>query len=247
MGPVPNDLERLQEQLGSLLVELSLHEDQSPAVTSDNPLELISAFGQLFEVMTRLEADAIRDPGISSSEVVKDVTEIGEYALSLLDKSAQRLPSSEPTRGEQLALLNIGFVHWVVRHNGELQQLESVVNDLAMLANRCDNTAALAELARVMLDIIDHAGPRYKQDLEAHNPGRPWRLLHLNLGIVSTRARRADLMEQAFERLERHLPQDAPQFFHQGIQQLQLGDFPESVRAVMSRYFQHWGSKPALH
>ena len=247
MGPIPNDLERLQEQLGSLLVELSLYADPSPAAANGDPLELISAFGQLFEVMTRLEEDAIRAPGDSSPELVKNVTEIGEYALSLLDKSVQLLPSTEPTRSEQLALLNIGFVHWVLRHHGELQQLEPVVNDLAMLANRCDNTAALAELARVMLDIIDHAGPRYKQDLASHNPGRPWRLLHLNLGIVATRARRADLMDQAFERLVLHLPLDASHFFYQGMQQLQLGDFPESVRTVMGRYFQHWGSKPVLH
>lgn len=247
MGPVPNDLERLQEQLGSLLVELSLHEDPSPAAANDDPLELISAFGQLFEVMSRLEEGAIRAPGDSSPELVKNVTEIGEHALSLLDKSIQLLPSTEPTRSEQFALLNIGFVHWVLRHQGELPQLEPVVNDLAILANRCGNTAALAELARVMLDIIDHAGPRHKQDLESHNPGRPWRLLHLNLGMVATRARRADLMDQAFERLVQHFPLDAPQFFHQGMQQLQLGDFPESVRAVMGRYFQHWGSKPALH
>jgi hypothetical protein len=247
MGPVPNDLERLQEQLGSLLVELSLHETPADNASRDNPQDLISAFGQLFQVMARLEADAIRHPDTATPETTQSVTEIGEFALSLLDKSAQLLPSSDPSRVEQLALLNIGFVHWMLRHAGELKQLEPVVNDLAMLANRCDNTTALAELARVMLDIIDHAGPRFRQDLESHNPGRPWRLLHLNLGIVATRARRADLMDQAFDRLVQHLPQDAGQFFHQGMQQLQLGDFPESVRNVMSRYFQHWGGKPALH
>lgn len=247
MGPIPNNLERLQEQLGNLLVELSLHEDQSPVVKPDDPLELISAFGQVFEFMTRLETNASRDPKDSSPETVQNVTEIGEYALRLLDKSAQLLLPSEPTRAEQLALLNIGFVHWVLRHQGHLHPLEPVVNDLAMLANRCDDPVALAELARVMLDIIDHAGPHYKQDLEAYNPWRPWRRLHLNLGIVATRARRADLVDQAYERLVRHLPQDAPRFFHQDMQQLQFGDAPESVRAVMSRDFQHWGSKPALH
>lgn len=247
MGPVPNDLERLQEQLGELLAELSVHAQESPADDTENPLNLISAFGQLFEVMARLETDAIRNPGVKTPEMVHSVTEIGEFAFNLLSKSAHLLSSSEPARIEQLALLNIGFVHWVVRHAGEVQHLEPVVDELAMLANRCDSTMALAELARVMLDIIDNAGPRYRQDLEANNPGRPWRLLHLNLGIVATRARRADLMEQSFDRLVRHLPQDAAQFFHQGMQQLQLGDYPESVRTVMSRYFQHWGSKPALH
>lgn len=247
MGPVPNDLGRLQEQLGELLAELSIHGGESPASTDENPAHLIGAFGQLFEVMARMESDTIRNPGARTPEQMHSITELGEFAFNLLDKSAHLLPSDDPARIEQLALLNIGFAHWVVRHAGEVQHLERIVDELAMLANHSDSTMALAELARVMLDIIDNAGPRYRQDLESSNPGRPWRLLHLNLGIVATRARRADLMEQAFDRLVRHLPQDASQFFHQGMQQIQLGDYPESVRTVMGRYFQHWGGKPALH
>ena len=79
------------------------------------------------------------------------------------------------------------------------------------------------------------------------NPGRPWRLLHINLGIVATRSTRADLMEQAFSRLTRHLPKDAAQFFHQGMEQLKQIDYPEPVRSVMTKYYATWGNKPALH
>lgn len=245
MGPVPNELERLQEQLGELLAELALGDEQATA--GEDALKLVGAFGQLFEVMTRLETDRIRMAAAPATDQAQTASELGEFAAGLLDKAARLLPAQDPARSEQLALLRIGFTHWVLRQGGAILQLEPVVDDLAMLANRSDAPAMLADLGRVMLDLIDRATPEQRQDLEAGNPGRPWRLLHLNLGIVATRARRPDLMEHAFKRLVQHLPQDAPQFFHQGMQQLQRGDYPESVRSIMSDYFQHWAGKPALH
>jgi hypothetical protein len=45
-------------------------------------------------------------------------------------------------------------------------------------------------------------------------------------------------MEHAFEELIRNVPEDAEQFFKQGMQQMEALDYPEHVRAVMTRYFQ---------
>ena len=245
MGPVPNELERLQEQLGELLAELALNGES--ASTGEDPLQLVGAFGQLFEVMTRSEVDRIRATTAVSAEHAQTAGELGEFAVELLGKAARLVPAQDPARSEQLALLRIGFAHWVLRQGGAIQRLEPIVDDLAMLANRADTPAVLADIGHVMLDLVDRATPEQRQDLEAGNPGRPWRLLHLNLGIVATRSRHPELMEQAFKRLVQHLPQDAPQFFHQGMQQLQRGDYPESVRSIMSDYFQQWAGKPALH
>ena len=244
MAPVPNELEVLQEQLGELLAELTLAGERA---TEDDPLQLVAAFGQLFEVMTRLEADGQRAAGAVPVEGAQTATALGEFAAGLLDKAARLLPAGDAARAEQLALLRIGFVHWVLRQGGRIQRLEPVIDDLAMLANRSNEPEFLTAIGRVMLDLVDGAAPEQRQDLEAHNPGRPWRLLHLNLGIVATRARRPELMEQAFQRLVRHLPQDAPQFFQQGMQQLERGAYPDKVRSIMNDYFQHWTGKPALH
>lgn len=248
MGPVPDELEVLQEQLGELLAELTLATERP---TEEDPLQLVAAFGQLFEVMTRLETDGQRTAVARPAETAQTVTELGEFAAGLLDKAARLLPGEDAGgdagRTEQLALLHIGFVHWVLRQGGTIERLEPVIDDLAMLANRSNEADFLTAIGRIMLALVDGATAQQRQDLETHNPGRPWRLLHLNLGIVATRARRPELMEQAFQRLVQHLPQDAPQFFQHGMQQLQHGEYPDKVRSVMSDYFQHWTGKPALH
>ena len=244
MGPVPDELEVLQEQLGELLAELALAGERA---TEQDPLQLVAAFGQLFEVMTRLETDGERAAGALPADVAQTATELGEFAAGLLDKAARLLPGGDAGRAEQLALLRIGFVHWVLRQGGAIERLEPVIDDLAMLANRSAEAEFLAAIGHIMLALVDGATAQQRQDLEAHNPGRPWRVLHLNLGIVATRARRPELMEQAFQRLVQHLPQDAPQFFQHGMQQLERGEYPDKVRSVMSDYFQQWTGKPALH
>ena len=105
----------------------------------------------------------------------------------------------------------------------------------------------MASCQNLAFAVADRAAAHYRQDLEPGNPGRPWRLLHMNLGIMATRSRRPDLMEQAFARLTRHLPDDAASFFQQGMQQVKLSDYPDSVRSVMAKYFDQWNNKPALH
>lgn len=258
MVPVPLNSEALREQLGELLAELTLAADDTRSngggvtgtpveMSEDIRHDILVAFGQLVEVMQRLESDHRRGTPETVHELAGGATELGDYAFILLDKTEQALGGPSVERGIQRAALDIGFAYWVARHGGAIRDLAPLVDRIALLANRTQTPEMLADLATVMLALIDTAAPAYIQDLDNANPGRPWRLLHLNLGIVATRARRPDLMEQAFARLVRHLPRDAGQFFHQGMQQLERIDYPEPVRAVMQNYFQRWGGKPALH
>ena len=85
-----------------------------------------------------------------------------------------------------------------------------------------------------------------KQDLEKNNPGRPWRVLHLNRGIVATRTHNPELMEKVFDDLVRYLPEDAAAFFAEGMQQMEELDYPQHVRQVMHRYFDLW-TRPRMH
>lgn len=250
MAPVPLNSESLQEQLGELLAELALTPEDArvdAGAGTDTPQDILAAFGQLIEVMQRLESDYRHGTPDSVRELAGSATGLGDFAFSLLEKTERALGPATPERSALRAALDIGFAYWVARHGGAIQDYGPLVDRIALLANRTQTPDVLADLATVMLKLIDAAAPAYAQDLDNANPGRPWRLLHLNLGIVATRARRADLMEQAFARLVTHLPQDAAQFFHQGMQQLERIDYPESVRAVMQDYFRRWGDKPALH
>lgn len=249
MVTVALDSETLREQLGGLLAEVALLPDTARVdgtAGAETPSDILAAFGQLMDVMQRLENEYRHAAADALPALAASAAEFGEYAGALLDKTARLLPDN-PERVGQRASLDIGFGYWVARHGGAITDLAPLVDALALLANRTQAADTLADLATVMLMLIDNAAPAHAQDLDSANPGRPWRLLHLNLGIVATRAGRPDLMELAFARLVTHLPQDAAQFFHQGMQQLERIEFPAPVREVMQNYYQRWGGKPALH
>jgi len=95
--------------------------------------------------------------------------------------------------------------------------------------------------------IVAAASPVISQDLEKANPGRPWRALLLNQGIVATRSHDAGLMEQAFAVLTYYLPKDVGQFFTEGMQQMDALNYPEHVRAVMAKYHRQRNIDRSLH
>lgn len=246
MAPLPLNSETLQEQLGELLAELALPGGDAGTAPSGDSVAILAAFGRLIDVMQRLERDYRQAAPARCTELAGNATELGEFAFQLLDKTEHALPVT-PEHLSQYAALDVGFAYWVARHGGKVRDLVPLVDRIALLANRTQSPELLADLATVMLALIDSAAASHIPDLDSANPGRPWRLLHLNLGIVATRSQRPDLMELAFGRLVTHLPADAAQFFHHGMQQVERIDYPEPVRSVMQDYFARWGGKPALH
>lgn len=240
MNSIAGDLDGLRERLGGLLAAIALQE-RPPAADAAG---LIAAFGHLLDVMQRLEADRSRRPEAATSA---DATELGGYAFSLMERARHLLTPAGPAEAEELARTTADFTAWIVRRGGRIDDLEPVVDGLALLANRSHEPAELAATAILMLDTVAAAAPLHAHDPDGTNPGRPWRLLHLNAGIAATRSRRPELMERAFALLETHLPQDAAQFFQQGIRQLGMTDYPESVRSVMKKYFDQWNTAPAIH
>lgn len=249
MAPLPLNSDTLQERLGELLAELALPAatvDTAGAAPMEDSVAILTAFGRLIDIMQQLEKDYRKATPEHCDELAGNATELGEFAFQLLGKTARALPAT-PEHLTQYAALDVGFAYWVARHGGIVRDLVPLVDRMALLANRTQSPELLADLAVVMLALIDTAAPLHMPDLDSANPGRPWRLLHLNLGIVATRSRRPDLMELAFARLVRHLPEDAAQFFHHGMQQVERIEYPESVRTVMQGYFTRWGGKPALH
>ena len=127
-----------------------------------------------------------------------------------------------------------------------LSQLDPVVNALSKLANSTQDTQLLGEISDAVDVIIDGIAPLIKQDLDKSNPGRPWRVLNLNHGIVATRSHDPKRMEAVFEQLLYRLPEDASEFFQEGIEQMDRIGYPEHVRMVMQKYYQ-LTNKPTLH
>jgi hypothetical protein len=214
-------------------------------------LELLSeAFRRLLDVMARVEDDhrtrgGTRSPHHPGSE---DITELGEYAVILLENLATLVRQSELDEPQAAAAgLAVDIALWVADHGGRLDSLDGIVDALALIANRTRDTHELKRLSAVMGRITGAVSPLIREDLEKINPGRPWRVLLLNRGIVATRSHDPATMEEAFTLLIRYLPEDAARFFAEGMQQMQALNYPAHVRRVMEKYHRRWTVNRVLH
>ncbi len=223
-----------------------------------SPQNMIAAMEQAIDVMARADSDLSIKTKLSaeSSGLLeeKEITEIGGYALGLLEGLVSLVQSQEAGDSPQavqqqrdLMRLSIPVSLWVARHGGRLQQIDMVVNSLAGYANEISESSMLAELAGVIGEIVEASSDEIKRDIEQTNPMRPWRILNLNYGIVATRSHDPALIEKAYDALVKNLPQDARGFFREGMQQMDIIGYPQEVREVVERYDRMWGSESTLH
>ena len=221
------------------------HDTSSTLQNADTDLPALEqAFEQLVDVMSRIESDT----QASSDTRSGDISEIGEYALRLqetLSGIAEKRVLAE--QKQPLADLTMNLTLWIADHDGQIETLEPVVDALALTANTTQEPQKLEQLSRVIKQIIKAVSAPISQDLEKMNPGRPWRVLLLNHGIVATRSHNTDLMEAAFELLTSELPEDATRFFDEGMQQMEALDYPPRVRKIMEKYHREWPVNRSLH
>ncbi|MHB8534817.1 MAG: hypothetical protein ACYDBW_05160 [Sulfuricaulis sp.] len=207
------------------------------------PAQLAEAIEQFLALIARIDQEEGETGPISS----EDVTQVGDYGISLLtDLAAWSVQLNLPVPRQDLEIVTLGSADWIMRHEGQIRTLEPAVNALANFANRAHDPATLEPLILFMGRVAQASARLIKEDLEKNNPGRPWRVLHLNRGIVATRTNNPVLMEKVFEDLVRYLPEDAPAFFAEGMQQMEALNYPQPVRQVMGRYFDLW-TRPRMH
>jgi hypothetical protein len=245
-------LDTIRSGIDQLLDALGHTTEASALRTPDGAsLELLSeAFRRLLDVMARVEADHLgRDDDLSGHQPgSEDITELGEYAARLQENLAALVRQSD--LNEQLPVvagLDVDIALWVADHGGRLDSLEGIVDALALIANRTSDAHELQRLSIVMGRITGAVSPLIREDLEKINPGRPWRVLLLNRGIVATRSHDPATMEEAFTLLIRYLPEDAARFFAEGMQQMQALNYPAQVRRVMEKYHRRWTVNRVLH
>ena len=242
--------DQLDEPLADLLEAWQLQDNPSDAPGSSSPPLLGEAFQRLYDAMQRTEASLSDDSAISvgNQASAEDVTEMGEYALELFDQSLHWANHLDlPVVFETLQRFTIAMARWIAHHGGELLHLDPVVDALARVANGASEPGELLMLYQAMGEVIDATAAPIQQDLDKSSPGRPWRILHMNRAIEATRTHQPDVMEEAFTVLVRHLPEDAPGFFTQGMEQMDLLNYPPHVREVMDRYYRKWSVKRSLH
>lgn len=180
-------------------------------------------------------------------EKLQDLSQLGDYGLGQLAGLSEwaRLLELEEL---QITLdeLSIPIALWTARNIGSLQELRNVVDALSRIANQTRDPEFLAELSNIMDEIANAASPAVKADEDKSHAGRPWRMLNLNHAIVATRTHDPALMESVFEQILLRLPQDAPTFFREGMEQMDIIGYPGHVREVMEKYYR-MTNNPTLH
>lgn len=204
--------------------------------TTENPQPILDGVQQLLAIAQRVD-DGKTEGSLSGA----DFTRLGDYGIQLLadlhswlERYAPHLPQANVRQ------IVISLTDWIIRHDGQLQTLELIVDTLAELSNQSQSADELTVLSKFMGRVINACNEVIKNDLERANPGRPWRILHLNYGITATRTHDVNLMREIFDRLVAALPEDADRFFTEGMREMKRLNYPQHVRTVMREYFEHW-------
>ncbi len=228
-----------------------LQDEEMDKDDMNSPHNLLAAMDQAIDVMERADADSVVEKDMSPESMgmltAEDINKIGSYALELLEGMVSYVQNKTGEQNRDILRLSLPVSLWVARHGGKLSQIDMLVNSLAGYANEISDNLVLAELSAVMKEVIDACDDEIRRDIEQTNMMRPWRILNLNYGIVATRSYQPELIEQAYDSLVKNLPQDARQFFKEGLQQMDIVGYPDEVREVVERYNKMWGSESVLH
>ena len=239
-------IESLIQEFNGIVEALSLSLKADSDDESEQLLIVMDAFRQNVQIMQRLDSDAKNNNEHEIS--VEEVTEIADFALNLLDEVANAC-ASRGLQNEMIQVhrLSLPVVIWLKQYQGALKKMDIVVNAIASYANTLQDAESLQALCILIGNVVDVTDVLIKQDLEANNAMRPWRVLNLNWGIVATRTHNVELMEQVFDQLINNIPDDVQQFFNEGMQQMDIVGYPKSVRSVMEKYASGVGSGNSIH
>lgn len=194
---------------------------------------LLAAAGQWIELLERLAAAEPATTELGHSEL----SELIHYGLDLssrLDDWCERLGLREAH--EHLAGTPFPLALWSARQGAELMILEPVVDNFALLADRAQDSGLLRALAAAAGEIIAAAAPAVRRDLEAGNPARPWRLLHLSRASVALRSGDRALMRAALEDLCTRFADEAGALFTEGLRQAERQNLPAQTRELLQQY-----------
>jgi hypothetical protein len=201
------------------------------------PIPLASAMSDFFQLGSALE----------NGEQLEDsaaISELAHYALDLVDRlQAQLWYLDIHDQRDRLSRLFASLAVWFARQDATLDNLNGAADSFAILVNGENDSAVLADMSRLMNEVLEAASNEIKMDEDRSDQFRPWRVLNLNSGVAATRSFDANLMQETFERMERRLPHDLPGFFADGKRQVQMQEVPENVREVMTQFADKWATQ----
>lgn len=210
---------------------------QTIADPEGGPVPLASALSDFFQLASGLEHAGQRPD-------TETVSELADYALDLLDRLSYQLRQLDiHDQRDNIACVFVSVAVWFARRDAVLRNLDGTADGFANLINGTSDRERLAEMSRLVDEVLSAASDELCLDENRGDPWRPWRVLNLNSGIAATRALDTELMQQTFDNMGRRLPYDMPGFFADGKRQMDSQDVPQGVRDLMTRYAEKWPGK----
>jgi hypothetical protein len=242
------DLDYIGQRFDSVVPAVVAACKQAGAEESDHsPLALQRAMHRLMELLKILSRQMVTT-GKSTLTSRDELSELGDYGIKLLvDFSSVAADLEMPQASKEMEDLTLPMALWIVRHNGELRTLEPVINSLARLANRFRESSQLRQLYDLSMEIIQALAPLMQQEPNRVEKAHPWSILLMNQAIIATRSYRPELIEEAYQTLCRLLPDQAPDFFREGMEQMDALDYPQQVKEVVEKYYNLWSHPKILH
>ena len=216
--------------------ESTLDEDISATALKQSML-------QLFGILEATEHQDEQQGDLQQQEM-HDLPDFAMGLLSKLIEIAKSVNCDNSTATFESLVISLAI--WFARSEMVIHEVEPVVNAITHSANQTHDPHELSELADAIDVIVEVFSAEMKADLDKSNPGRPWRVLNLNQAIIATRSHDPKRMETVFEQLVYRLPEDAPGFFAEGMEQMDIIDYPDHVKKVMQTYYQ-LTNQPTLH
>lgn len=241
----PQSLESALKAFHSLAEQITGFSAPSAWKTIGNQslAQTLEGLDQFLSMAAGLEAN----PALAQAMNSKDITQLGDYGLTLLWELHRWAGTPDkPDQKMQVHRIVLSVSDWVVRHQGEIETLQPVVDACAAAANSTQDSEQLGDLCCLMGAVAMCCSSALKADADKSNSGRPWRLLHINRAICATRSMRISLMEKAFDQLLRALPDDAEGFFREGMGEMDRISYPTPVRDFMQRYFDRY-TRPRMN
>jgi len=232
------------EQAERLLDHLQAQPAGSPE--QDDPQRLIGAMSDLCKLLREAEACQAGESTETACSP-EELEALGNFGLQLLNDLSELAAKAELADcARELENLCLPLGVWIARHGVEIQQLAPVVNALAWHANQTRSPEDMQVLYGLATEIVEAVNP-HLSEVGTCGDLHPWRLLLINRAIVATRTHQPSLMEPAFTAVVEQLPEDAPRFFAEGMQQMDRVGYPEPVREVMRRFHALFSEKHTLH
>ncbi|MES9851520.1 MAG: hypothetical protein ABW170_06755 [Candidatus Thiodiazotropha sp. L084R] len=211
-----------------------------------SPAALQDAMHRLVEILQLVDQQSNNDDDKPLSE--DELNELGDYGINLLmDFSALATDLKLTEQSHEFEDLTLPLALWLGRRLGHINTLEPIVNALARLANTYSETSELEQLYEVTQELLETIAPELKTGQSGSKSSEPWRILLINQAIIATRSHQPGLIDSAYETLTRYIPDEAPNFFKEGMTQMDALNYPQQVREVVEKYYNLWRLPRTLH